>query len=429
VPVAAIAATRATEGGVNARAQRTPRYLTTHYANRGTRFLVFPQFRTLPAFRTPVTVHLDARPGTIEAGPRDAAMHVVDALGKKPYFSDGVQRATPPYHGPRARRRARPDRHGHFDHIGPAPATAREFSATSIYAAIRLTLMVWEHYLGRPVRWYFGRRFPSLEIIPRIDSGTAYSRPGYIECGFARRVRGRGVGPLGENFDIVSHETGHMILRSVIGHPDHPQAVECRAREEAFADIVAMVALLHFEKVVKHLLRQTHGNLFSQNVLSNVGEVSRKQTIRRAFNGAAVSTLEWTADQDDFKYRLAAPLTAGVFDILVDMYEDALVARRIVTRDLAEASFNSLGQKLREVQAGFNRAYARKAPLFEDALLEARDRFGALLARTWQRSSRYDLYPTVAATMIAAGRELGGERLARTVSGALAFRDIKPPPS
>jgi hypothetical protein len=220
-----------------------------------------------------------------------------------------------------------------------------------------------------------------------------------------------------------------MILRSVIGHPEHPQAVECRAREEAFADIVALVALLHFEKVVHHLLRQTRGNLFSQNVLSDVGEVSRKRTIRRAFSGAAVSTLEWTADQDEFKYRLAEPLTAGVFDILVDMYEDALVARRAVTRDLAEASFNSLGRKLREIQTQFDRAYARRAPVFEDALLEARDRFGALLARTWQRSSRHDLYPTVAATMIAAGRELGGERLARTVRGALAFRDINPPPS
>jgi hypothetical protein len=412
---------------VNAGALRAPRYLTTHYRNRGTRFLVFPQLRSLSAFRTPVTVHLAARPGTISTGPRDGAMYVVDALSKKPYFSGGVQRANPPYRGRRAQRRARPDRDGHFDHIKPVPATAREFSATSIYAIIRVTFMVWEHYLGRPVRWYFRRRFPRLEIIPRIDSGTAYSRPGYIECGFTRRVRGRGVGPLCENFDIVSHEAGHMILRDVIGHPDHPQPVEWRAREEAFADVVSMVTLLHFEKVVRHLLRQTSGNLFSQNVLSDLGETSRRQTVRRAFSDAAVSTLEWTEDQDELKYRLAAPLTAAVFDILVDMYEDELVARRAVSRDLAVASFNALGRRQRDIQTRFDRAYALHAPRFEDALLAARDDLGTLLARTWQRTAPHDLYPAVAATMIAAGRELGGERLARTVGEGLFFRDIEPP--
>jgi len=402
--------------------------MSTHYADRGTRFLIFPQLRSLSAFRTPVTIHLDAQPGTISAGPRDQTMYVVDALGKKPYFANGVQRAEPPYRGRRARQRARPDRAGHFDHIRPVPAMAREFSATSLYATIRLTLMVWERYLGRRVRWYFRRRFPRLEIIPRIDSGTAYSRPGYIECGFARRVNGRGAGPFSENFDVVSHEVGHIILRSVIGHPDHAQAIECRAREEAFADIVSMVTLLHFEKVVKHVLRQTSGNLFSPNVLSDLGEVSRTQALRRAFNDATMSTLKWTENQDEFKYRLAAPLTAGVFDILVDMYEEALVARRIIPRQLADESFNALGRRQRDIQVEFDRVYARKEPLFDDALVEARDRFGQLLARTWQRMSRYDLYPTVAATMIAVGRELGGARLAATVRESLAFRDIDPPP-
>ena len=64
--------------------------------------------------------------------------------------------------------------------------TARQFSAAQVYATIRFTLTVWEHYLGRPVRWYFRRRFPHLEVIPRTRSGTAYSRPGYIECGYER---------------------------------------------------------------------------------------------------------------------------------------------------------------------------------------------------------------------------------------------------
>ena len=411
---------------MNGRARPTPRYITTHYTDRGTRFLVFPQPRSLSAFRTPETIHLAARPGTIKAGPRDAQMAVVDALGKRPYFADGVQRASPPYRGPRSRRRARP-RRGHFDHIRPLPGSAREFSAAMVYAVIRLTLMVWEHYLGRPVRWYFRRSFPRLEIIPRIVSGTAYSRPGYIECGILRR--GRHVTPLCENFDVVAHETGHMILRDVIGHPDHLQAVECRAREEAFADIVSMVTLLHFRKVTVHLLRQTRGNLFSRNVLSNLGELSRTRTIRRAFNDSALSTLDWDPDPDAFKYALAAPLTAAVFDILVDMYEDALVGRRAIRRPLARASFDSLGREQRDVQRLFDEAYRRGAPRFEEALIEARDRFGFLLARAWRRTTPYDLYPTVARTLIDAGREMGGAPLARTVREALQFRDIVAAPA
>ncbi|HET7342769.1 MAG TPA: hypothetical protein VFL90_15000, partial [Methylomirabilota bacterium] len=73
----------------------------------------------------------------------------MDALDKAPYF-DGVKEsgAHPPYtgrHGPAAR-----PRRGHFDHLRPRGRTARQFSAANLYATIRLTLTVWEHYLGRP---------------------------------------------------------------------------------------------------------------------------------------------------------------------------------------------------------------------------------------------------------------------------------------
>ena len=407
---------------MNGRARRTPRYITTHYASRGTRFLVFPQPRSLPGFRAPQTVHLPARPGVIAAGPRDARMYVVDAVGKRPYFRDGVQHAEPPYRGPRSRRRVRP-RRGHFDHIRPVRATAREFSAAMLYAVVNVTLAVWDTYLGVPVRWYFRRRFPRLEIIPRIVSGTAYSRPGYLECGVLRGQR------LCENFDVVSHETGHIILRSIIGHPARPQPVEWRAREEAFADVVSMVALLHFPGVVAALLRQTRGNLFSRNLLSNLGELGRTQTIRRAFNRSTLDTVVWTADPDALKYALAAPLTAAAFDIFVDIYEDALVTHRAIPRALARVSTGSRGRRQRDLQRLFNAAYAAGGPRFEAALLEARDRFGLLMAGAWRRLSYDALYPAVARALVDAGQRTGGTRLARTVREALRSRGIVPAPA
>ena len=95
----------------------------------------------------------------------------------------------------------------------------------------------------------------------------------------------------------------------------------------------------------------------------------------------------------------------------------------------AQASFDSLGREQRDVQRLFDEAYRRRAPRFEEALIEARDRFGFLLARAWRRTSPYDLYPTVARTLVEVGAEMGGRPLARTVRDALRFRDIVPAPA
>ena len=398
----------------------TPRYLTTHHRDSGTRFLLFPQLRELRDFQTPVTVWLDDSRGPIRPGPEDADIYVVDAVRKAPYYSNGVQHSVPPYRLATTGVRATPDEAGHFDHIQPVLATARAFSCAAVYAAIRCTLMVWEHYLGRKTRWYFEKEYQRLEVIPRIQSGTAYSRPGYLECGHYEQR------PLCENFEIVAHEVGHTIIRAVVGHPSHPVSVEARAREEAFADLAAMVALLHFEPMVSHLLRRTRGNLFSLNALSRVGELSRKRTVRRAFNDSALSTVEWDPDPDAFKYALAAPLTGAAFDVLVDVYERALVRRRAIPAALGAASFDYLGQTLPEIQAEFATHYRAKAPLFEDALLEARDVFATLLVRTWERMTPYDLFPQVARTMIQVGAELGGRVLRGIVRESFAFRDIVP---
>jgi len=411
---------------VNGRARRIPRYITTHYEGRGTRFLVFPQNRDIAAFHMPQTVHLSARPGVIGAGPRDARMYVVDAMGKRPYYWKGVQRAEPPYRCRRSGRVARP-RGGHFDHIRPRPATAHEFSAAMLYAVVNVTLEVWETYLRQPIRWYFARRFRRLELIPRIVSGTAYSRPGYLECG-SRRVRGQ-TQWLCENFDVPSHETGHMILRWVIGHPPQPQPVEWRAREEAFADVVAMVTLLHFPRVIEVLLRQTRGNLFSDNLLSNLGDLGRGRTMRHAFNTTTMADVVWQPDQDAFKYDLAAPLTAAAFDILVDMYEDALIAHRAIPSALARFSTDPRRRRQHNLQRLFDAAYAERGPRFEPALLEARDRFARLMARLWRKLSYDALYPAVAQTLVDAAGRMDGPRLARQVRTALVGRGIVPAPA
>jgi hypothetical protein len=347
----------------------------------------------------------------------------VDALDKQPYFDpDHNVERFPPYRGRRAPA-ARP-RGGHFVHLEPSGATARQFCAAHVYATIRFTLTVWEHYLGRRVRWYFRRRFAHLEVIPRVSSGTAFSRPGYIECGFERRSRQRRY-PLGENFDVVAHETGHLIQRCVIGNPGHVVGLEQHACDEAFADLVAIIALLHVRPAVERLLDRTRGNLFSANLLSRIGEMSRTKVARLANNDKKMKTLKWNPDPRAFRYELSAPFTAGGYDAFVDLYESFLVRRRAIPRALAEASM--AGRKpLPQIQQVFGLIYRARPDKFEAALLEARDTFADILAHAWRRMSPYDGYPEALAALLAVARERHGAGVARIFREAFAWRGIAP---
>src|SRR5215468_9002284 len=55
-------------------------------ARCGTRFLLFPQPPFLKHYRTPVSVRLSPRAGTVGPGPADARMYVIEPVGKpQPY--------------------------------------------------------------------------------------------------------------------------------------------------------------------------------------------------------------------------------------------------------------------------------------------------------------------------------------------------------
>lgn len=320
-------------------------------------------------------MYIDAAPGTIRAGPQDDGIYVVDAENKISYDDSGTW---PPYAGPR-HPPAEPDSFGHFDHITPKDA---EFSSATVFATIRLVLTIWEHYLGRKVRWYFRDTYPRLEVIPRVLlEKNAVSKFGYIECGF-KNPKTR-FGPYCQNFDVVAHEVGHIILKDVIGNPPY-RAVAFRAHEEAAADLVAMIALLHFKSVVKHLLQETKGNLYSVNVLSRTGELSKATQIRESF-------------------------------------------RRAIPRRLAEDSYDALGEDILDLQPAFAKHFKKKEEAFEAALLGARDEFARLLARTWAKTSMSDLtYPRVIDDMITADLELHRGRNIAIIRDSFYWREILP---
>jgi len=148
-------------------------------------------------------------------------------------------------------------------------------------------LEIWSTISGRKIVWFFPRREASPPgDHPRVETDNAWSGEGFLEFGYllpgARRRRRPRPEWLCENFDVVAHEAGHLILKSVIGNPTAAKkTLEYRAHEEGAADLVALVACLHFDGVVERLLANTQGRLFSRNMLSRFGEKGRDSQIRK----------------------------------------------------------------------------------------------------------------------------------------------------
>jgi hypothetical protein len=373
-----------------------------------------------------VAVYVDAPPGTIGAGPADQIMRVVDAVDKESYTRPhGPPRGTPPYTG-RVRDPVAPGPDGHFDHVRPGTF---EFSAAAVFAAVRCTLEVWESYFGRQISWHFRGEHPCLEVIPRVRDNTAWAGNGFLEFG-------RLGGLLCENFDVVAHEVGHCLVRSVMGRPT-PKTLAFQAFDEASADLMAVVASLHFEEVVEHLMTHTRGNLFSTNILARVGELNRRQQVRNVLNG-------WTMDaaEDEFvddarrKYQLSLPFTGGAFEVLVEIYEQGLIQRDLISESLVATSRAARQRDLARTQREFQGVFRRREAGFTTALLDARDYFGRLLARTWEKTRLAELqgrprlaYGRVVDHMLGADAELSGGRYRAIIQSVFQGRGIAPLPA
>ena len=443
---------------------RSERLKRFRFNPRGTRFRIYPQQKSVKGFATPSIIYVNARPGTIGPGPEDSRIRVVDAEGQGLYrwkvpYTDSIAyepRWRPPY--PRRDRRRKPvqPRRGHFDHLRVG---SRAFGAANAFATVRCVLEIWEHYLGRRITWFFkNRERPRLEIIPRAGTDNAWSGEGFLEFGYLlpRRKARRNRRPewLCENFDVIAHETGHLILKSVIGNPPaSTKTLEYRAHEEGAADLVALVAGLHFDPVVRRLLENTQGRLFSRNMLSRIGEQSRGGQFRTAFNGATTcSTSVTTAETKYDKHAFSKLFTGGAFDVFVEIYERYLVQHGAIPASIARKSKSAVATALdgapprvtrgrfERLRRDFTEHFAKNEAKFRAALLDARDDFGRLLAKTWTltsvrefpgrdrfRGRQHQPYAGIVANMIAADRSLGG-RYGALIRRAFLQRGISPVP-
>ncbi|MEU4624648.1 hypothetical protein AB0G04_32335 [Actinoplanes sp. NPDC023801] len=403
--------------------------LDRRLADVGTRFRIFPQPRFLrkadgsgPLFAGPETVTVSVEPSAMQAGPGDDRMFVVDAIGKLPYNNF----FRPPFRGS-ARPPVQPGEDGHFDHLDPA---SREFSAATMYATVRRVLDIWEDYFGRTIQWHFESDFDRLELIPLIEWDNAQSGYGFLEFGFGRKPNGTidHDRPFCENFDVLAHELGHSIIFAEVGVPGSPtdEGIDYGGMHESAGDLVAIVASLHFHSLVDHLLDTTKGNLLTINGLDRVGELSDSREIRVALNSRRMS------DVGDQPHERSLPLTGAIFDTMVEVFQQDLVAKKLISEDLRTRSTNLPGttHDLADIQAGFADAYAGNEAAFKDALLRARDYLGRLLAVTWSAvSPDFLTYHGILRAILSADREISGGAHAEVIRACFAWREIAPVPT
>ncbi|WP_207714401.1 hypothetical protein [Scytonema sp. UIC 10036] len=387
--------------------------------NTGTRFHIFPQPRFLNIFPQPEVIHISVPPNEIQPGPADNRMYVVDAINKLPYS----QFSRPPHLGAK-NPPVKPGPDGHFDHLDP---DSREFSSATMYATVRRVLDIWEDYFGHQIEWHFESDFGRLELVPLIEWDNAQSGYGFLEFGYGRRPGG-GIDrarPYCQNFDVLAHELGHSIIFSEVGVPGSTadDAIDYGGMHESAGDLVAIVASLHFNSVVDYLLEQTKGNLFTVNELNRVGELDKSREIRIAFNDSRMS------DVGVEPHDRSLPLTGGIFDIMVEVFQKELVKRNLITQDLADRSTHGLGlgldRDLDAIEADFAAAYAGNEAKFKDALLEARDYLGRLLSLTWgELSPDFLTYHTILRGLLRADRQLTNGQHQQTIRECFAWREI-----
>ena len=240
-------------------------------------------------------------------------------------------------------------------------------------------------YYGRPIKWHFRNHYNRAEINILPDFDNAIIGYGFVEVGTNVDKKDGSLSPFSLNFDVLAHEVGHGIVYAEVGMPNpRRESAEYLGFQESSADIVSMIAILHFESIIQEVLDSTSGNLYMHNHLNRFAETSSSKQIRLACNNLRLSDFSqgWRDE-----HILAQPLTGAVFDILVDIFHEELVRLEAISTSLEAISDRLEGTEDYhiELQDEFDSAYMANPHLFYQSLVFARDRLATLMIETWSR--------------------------------------------
>ncbi len=373
----------------------------------GTRFLLYPQPPFLEGFERPEVVTVSKPAGTVMAGPSDDRMYTVYPQDKKITYGTRVgprrEKFSPPWIGP-SFEPAVPDHEGHFDHLQPGTP---QFEAAHFYGSARFVLDIWEGYFDRPINWHFGDQYERMELIimPRFNNATMGY--GFMEVGGYELDSGE-YQPFSLNFDVIGHEVGHSIIYPIVGLPD-PDLVhnDYYGFHESAADLVAIISSLHFDSVIDHLLANTRGNLYALNKINRVGELTQHEQIRVAAN--ELTLWDFVGGWND-EHDLGQPLTAAIFDTMIDVFHELLKARGLIPEQVENLSDRLEGSPEYEpvMQGIFDELYASYPGDVREALEDARDYIGTYLATTFQKITPQLTYADIAEALMEAEQDVTG---------------------
>ncbi|MFK7857527.1 MAG: hypothetical protein AB8B64_01820 [Granulosicoccus sp.] len=394
----------------------------------GTLFRLFPQVPTGDDSMPAEIVEVSSPQGSVGPGPSDDRMSVIFPVYKAMEYgmheddNGDAYVYLPPWDGP-VYPLATPDADGNF--LQYDDTEDPRFHTAHTYGSIRFTLDVWERYYGREIPWYFRAYAETAEVVIIPEFENAQIGRGFIEIGSNVNKKDGSVSPFSLNFDVIAHEIGHGILFSEVGEPDMDKETgEYLGFQESSADIVSMIAILHFDSVIDEVLDSTSGNLYLANHLNRFAELSPVEQIRMACNSSKLSDFSagWKSS-----HRLGQPLTGAVFDIFVDIFHEELVRLGAISIGLEEVSdrLEGTSEYEAELQDDFERAYAFAPELFREALVFSRDTLAAFMIETWARlTPNYFHYTDVYEAMLQTDRVLFNGRYRKIVDVNFQWRDI-----
>ena len=330
--------------------------LDASVADTGTRFRIFPQPRFLDIFDEPEVVIRLRAAGPDPDGPADDRMFVVDASTSCRTASSSARRTGA------TNRPSKPGPDGHFAHLDPE---SREFSAATMYATVRRVLDIWEDYFGHRIEWHFESDFARLGADPadRVGQRPVRATDSWSSASGAPRTAAIDhIAPYCENFDVLAHELGHSIIFSQVGVPVEPRATTpsttaaCTSRPATSSPSSARSTSTRWST---SCWTRRRGTSSPSTGWTGWGSCPSSREIRVAFNSMRMS------DVGDEPHERSLPLTGGIFDTMVEVFQQTLVERELITEDCAVSGPTNLPGSPRtwkQIQADFAEAYPATRP-------------------------------------------------------------------
>lgn len=259
----------------------------------------------------------------------------------------------------------KPDREGNFltDDLNDP-----RLDATNCFFIANQTLEMAERYAGGSIEWGFQESLGHPMLVKphagkEVMNAFYNSESGsinffsYFDEKSGERKR------TGMNRDIISHEVGHAILDAIRPNFINGLSVGAGGFHESFADISAMLSALNDDHVIEALRLQTKGDLSKPNMVSSIGEEMGAAVFEEGPLREAVNKHKY-ADQAFLPY-----------------FDEADPGSGLGTECHSYANlFNGAWYEV-FVQF-YNQASANPDTDFKSALIEARDKAGALLLRS-----------------------------------------------